>query len=94
MVVIINYNMADDITSEQSVIMDKFVEGLEERTKEVAKEILAVPNTPDCQPEVLALYVKFGNQLNVVFDQIEVLRQELGVHYNLLQPELRERLYR
>ncbi|MBD3163688.1 hypothetical protein GF323_00640 [Candidatus Woesearchaeota archaeon] len=85
--------MADNITSEQSARIDKFVEGLEGRTREIATSYLGIPNTPDCQPEMMALHFKFGKELSAVTDQVEGLRQELEVHYDVLQPELQKRLY-
>jgi hypothetical protein len=85
--------MADNITPEQSARIDEFAEGLEGRTREIATAYLGIPNTPYCQPEIAALHLRWGEQLSEVTDQVEGLRQELCVHYDVLQPELRNRLY-
>ena len=85
--------MANKITIEQSAKIDRFVERLEGRTREIATSYSRIPNTPDCQPEMLALRIEFGRELGGVMDQVESLRQELGLNYNELQPELQERLY-
>lgn len=85
--------MAENITPEQSARIDRFVEGLEGRTRKIATEYLGIPNTPDCQPEVMSLHFRFGKELSAGTDQVEGLRQELGVHYDVLQPELQKRLY-
>ena len=85
--------MADNVTSEQSARIDRFVDGLEGRTREIATAYLGIPNTPDCQPEMLALHFKFGDQLSKVTDQVEGLRRELDLHYDVLQPELQKRIY-
>ena len=85
--------MADTVTSEHSARIDRFVGGLEGRTREIATAYLGIPNTPDCQPEVLAFYFKFGDQSRKVTEQVEGLRQELELPFDVLQSELRKRLY-
>ena len=85
--------MTTDITLKQSARIDRFVEGLEGKTREIATAYLRIPNTPDCQPEILALSLRFGGELSIVTGLIESLRQELRLNYNALQPELQRRLY-
>lgn len=85
--------MTINITPDQSARIDTFVNGLEGRTREIATAYLRIPNTPDCQPEMMALHFRFGSQLSAVTDQVEGLRQELDLHYDVLQPELQKRLY-
>ena len=85
--------MTNTITPEQSAKIDRFVSGLESRTREIATAYLRIPNTPNCQPEVLALNFRHGDEFSRVTDGVEVLRQELGMNYGALQPELQKRLY-
>ena len=84
--------MTNNVTLEQSVKIDRFVSGLSERTREIALAYLKIPNTPDCQPEVMALYSKYGQGFSVVTDLVESLRQEFKLPYDTLQPKLQKRL--
>ena len=85
--------MTNNTTPEQSARIDRFTDGLKGRIREITAAYLKIPNTPDCQPEVMTLYFRYGNELSKVADQVESLRQELvGLCYGVLQSELQERL--
>ena len=85
--------MTNKITPEQSAKIDRFVSGLESRTREIARIYLKIPNTPDCQPEMMAFWFRYGDEFSRVTDRVDVLRQESGLNYNTLQSELQKRLY-
>lgn len=80
-----------NITLEQSERMNRFVFGLEGEIREIAKAYIGIPYTPDCRPEVVALCLKYGNELGKVGYIVEDLRQELRLHYDALQSELQRR---
>ena len=85
--------MTNKITPEQSARIDRFVAELEGRTREITAAYLQIPNMPDCQPEVMALHLRYKDEFSGVTDRVENLRQELGLDYDALQPELQKRLY-
>lgn len=80
-----------NITPEQSAMMDRFVLGLEGEIREIAKAYMEIPNTLDSRQEVIALCLKYGNELGIVGHIVEELRRELRVHYDTLQSELQRR---
>ena len=85
--------MADYLTSEQSTRIDNFVRELTGETKGIVTGYLGVPNTPDCQAEIMALCLRFDfGLIDEVSSQIEGLRRELGLQYTPLQKELQKRL--
>ncbi len=75
-----------------SARVDVFVSGLDDVTRQAAADWIKIPNTPDCQPEVVKYTMKYGAKGRQVTDQIETLRQELGLDYGVLQAELKKRL--
>ena len=81
------------IDQQSARIIDNFVANLEGKTREIAAAYLRIPNTPDCQPEVLALMASHGKDFRIISDAVEQLRRELDVSYDVLQPELQRRLY-
>jgi hypothetical protein len=83
--------MAKKISSKQSTKIDRFVKRLERIKREIATAYVRILNTPDCCPEVLQFYFKYGQSVTVT-ESIEQLRQELGLDYNTLQSELQNRL--
>ncbi len=85
--------MVNNITSEQTAKISSFVEGLAGRTREIASEFLSIPNIPDSQPEFLELYFTYGKELSTLTEQLENLRQDLSVSYDVFQSELQKRLY-
>ncbi len=84
--------MTNKITPKQSARLDSFVKGLEGKAREITGDYIKIPNTPDCQPEVMALHLKYGNELRGVRHKVEKLRQDLELNYDTLQSELQKRL--
>lgn len=66
-----------------------FVSRLSMIEREIAKAYVKVQNTPDCQPEILSLHAKYGENFKTLSDKIEGLRQKIGCDYNALQQELK-----
>lgn len=74
--------------------ISQFVKGLEGTAREITLRIIAVPNSPDCQPQVLGLMVQYGDSYNRASKDIENLRRELGgVNYDWLQSQLKREFY-
>ena len=73
--------------------ISQFVKGLEGTVREVTLKAICVPNSSDCQPEVLSLLRRYGNAYIKSTDDIESLRQELGANYDWLQFQLKRELH-
>lgn len=74
--------------------ISRFVKGLEGTVREVTQRAVAVPNSPDCQSEVLSLLMQYGDAYSRATDGIENLRQELGgTNYDWLQFQLQREFY-
>jgi len=85
--------MSKQLTLEQSAKIDTFVKGLKAEARELTTKYIKVPNSPDCQPEIIGLYVRYGEKaLSQTSDRIEALKTELGLDYDTLQLELQRRL--
>ena len=78
--------------NQKKATLDGFVAGLTGQEREIARSWVYIPNTPDCQPEVMGLQLRYGKMLTAVSDRIEHLRKELGCTYDYLQQQLQERL--
>lgn len=73
--------------------LDTFVRQLNSREREIATASVALPNSPDCQPEYMALHFRYGGELSEVLEKIRHLQQKIGCNYDTLQKELQERLF-
>ena len=78
---------------QEKISLDRFVAELIGNERELATAWIHIPNTPDCQPEVVRVYLQYDRKdLISISDQIESLRQELGCNYDYLQQQLQQRL--
>jgi len=69
----------------------KFVEGVTDLAS--LKAWVQIPNRPDCGPEVLSLLLSpDGNKVREASMKVELLRQQLGMTYDQLQPILQSEL--
>ena len=82
-----------NITREQSAKINHFVSELERKTREIVVAYIKIPNSPDCSAEVIELKHRYGQEFDALADRVEQLRQEVGVRYEFLQPELQRRLF-
>ena len=82
----------ESIAPETAERIDRFVGDLEERAREIAREFVQIPDTPDSHPEVLRLHLRYGGDLVHVSDQIEDLRRGLDWPYDVVRRELQIRL--
>ena len=76
------------MTSSADNKIDTFLEGVPAEERPALKEYVSLPNSPDIQPEMMALRARFGQALSSVSNKVEQLRQDTGLTYD----ELRERL--
>jgi hypothetical protein len=71
----------------------QFVKGLEGTAREVILRVIAVPNSSDCQLEVLGLMGQYGDAYIRSTGEIENLRQDLGADYDWIQFQLKREFY-
>ena len=82
----------EKLDAAKSSRIDAFVTGLDAVTRQLAAELVKIPNTPDFQPEGMGYLLRYGAEGRQVIGLIEALRRELRLDYRDLQPELQTRL--
>jgi hypothetical protein len=82
------------VSQGRSEHIDNFVKSLKARGREIAKDYMRIPNSPEFQPEMLDLILTYGNELTVVTRSIEKIRKELDLDYDILRVDLCRRLYK
>ena len=65
------------------------VAGLTPEEREVLEKFIALPNSPDIQPEILRLAMRYGDRLEHVTKRVENTRQQLGMSYDMIQKAIR-----
>ena len=80
------------MSEEHTATIDRFIAYIGPEKKEIVTRWIGLPDSPDCQPEVMRLYMEYGDSLRSVTNLMDSLQELLGCDYSTLQAGLKERL--
>lgn len=73
--------------------IDRFVYRLKENLRPLAIEYIAIENIQESEPEIMSLFMRYGQNLRYISDHIEDFRRKVDLPFETLRTELRKRLY-